>query len=105
MRRRLIYATIILGSSRAAYAHYHKVYGNGFVEDVQLVFPEYCKNNRAGTAADKTVKLVSMNQLQYLLKTCSEAGRTVAPSSVSDNEADVFFDSSSLFNKVLKLDT
>lgn len=46
-----------------------------------------------------------MNQLQYLLKTCSEQGKTVAPISMQTNSssppADVYYDITQ-FNKMIK---
>ena len=74
MRRRLIYATIILGSANAAYKWHQAQNGTTFSDSVRLVFPDY------DAKANRTVKVVSMNQLQYLLKQCSEQGRTIAPS-------------------------
>ena len=103
MRRRLIYATIILGSANAAYNWHQKQNGTTFINSVRLVFPDYLQNKESGTNENRTVKIVSMNQLQYLLKQCSEHGKTIAPSCLENAQTDVFYDNSPM-NEMLKLD-
>ena len=49
------------------------------------------------------VKVLSENQIQYLLRKCSEEGKTLAPLELSKTvQADVYYDASEM-NKVLKL--
>ena len=59
-----------------------------------MVFPDHKKG--------ATLKILSSNQLQYLLKTCHEAGKSVAPVELKHLQTDIKFDNHT-FNKVLKV--
>jgi hypothetical protein len=48
-----------------------------FKKKVRLSFPHYMEQ---GTADSKVVHVVSRNQLEYLIKTCSEFNKTLCPS-------------------------
>ena len=55
MRRRLIYATMILGSANAGYNWQQKQNGTTFINSVRLVFPDYLKNSEVDTKESRTV--------------------------------------------------
>ena len=79
-----------------AYQGYQYYIQPSFEEKVRLVFPDY--KQKGGV-----VKVLSENQIQYLLRKCSEEGKTLAPLELSKTvQADVYYDASEM-NKVLKL--
>lgn len=97
--KRYKYATVAL-ASMATYTVYHRYMAPTFEDKIRLVFPNF-----KATAAEgqRVVQVMSQNQLQYLLRTCAEEGKTVSP--VQNDKglpADVYFDNSGL-SKVLKV--
>jgi len=98
MSKRYKYATVIL-ATLTCYTGYQRLMAPTFGDQIRLVFPEF----KEGDKKSRTVIILSSNQLQYLLKTCSLQGKHVSPVKADKGlSADVYFDSVGM-SKVLKL--
>lgn len=95
--KRYKYAAMVLGTV-ATYTGYHRHMAPTFEDKIRLVFPDF-----AAASGKRVVKILSQNQLQYLLKTCAEEGKTVSPLSEGKSlPADVYFDNRGL-SKIIKV--